>query len=583
MTPIPKGKSTCSPVSSRCVVWEGPDIPCINLCRGDSIDDVIAKMATVLCDSAGTSIDITSMTLSCLLTEGETAPDDIVAILQKVINKTCTLEEAIASLGTNGSDPVIALPVSLHYDNLTGDHIEQLPQTEYSFHLAVLIAGLIDTINTLTTTLTGYGTRLGAAETAIAAFAQADVLLVRLQCLADPGTDLALDAAIILIEDAVCDITSSLGTVSAVNAAVALQCAGLTTSARLSGSGAMSSTPGWKPNPLTVADSLSNLWLTICDMRSKVSGIATQVAATCNDYILDFVATLSSDRKSLSIVTNGKTIIPTGFVVCDGTFPILNIFDGTQTKNVSMENFVDLTKIGGTKVINLDNLGVYFLSPLTMTLSACMTTPTGTSCGKEKMITIPNECVKIALISTSSVSAETSANVAWIKPISDAIIGYKIKLVSNPLTTPVVIGTYYVSTPSQANMTLTGLVAGTPYSVEISVRYACGDSTSEITSFVTTAVGTGDVLPDNFDSYTVTINEMIGNPIPDYTVVTMIFGWMSPDGTPMTISIQKGGTGAAVTSLDSANMNCLKGSGGPYLISSDADPALNVGYSIENH
>jgi hypothetical protein len=578
MTPIPKGKSTCSPVSSRCVVWEGPDIPCINLCRGDSIDDVIAKMAMVLCDSAGTSIDITSMTLSCLLTEGETAPDDIVTILQKVINKTCTLEEAIASLETNGSDPVIALPVSLHYDNLTGDHIEQLPQTEYSFHLAVLIAGLIDTINTLTTTLTGYGTRLGAAETAIAAFAQADVLLVRLQCLADPGTDLALDAAIILIEDAVCDITSSLGTVSAVNAAVALQCAGLTTSARLSGSGAMSSTPGWKPNPLTVADSLGNLWLTICDMRSKVSGIATQVAATCSDYILDFVATLSSDRKTLTIATNGKTIIPTGFVVCDGTFPILNIFDGVQTKNVSMENFVDLTKIGGTKIINLDNLGVNFVNPLILTLSACMTTPTGASCGKEKMITILNECVKLALISTSSVSAETTANVAWVRPISDAIIGYTLKLTANPLTAPILVGTYGVSTMS--NMNFTALTAGTPYSVEIIVRYACGDSPSVTTSFMTTAVGTGDVLPDSFDSYTVTITEMIGHPIPDNIVVTMTFGWISSDGTPMSTSIQKGGAGAAVTMLDSANMDCLKDSGGPYLISSDADTTLDIGFSI---
>ena len=47
-----KAKDTqegCNPMSSNCVIWQGPDIPCIKLCKGDSISDITAKLAEELC------------------------------------------------------------------------------------------------------------------------------------------------------------------------------------------------------------------------------------------------------------------------------------------------------------------------------------------------------------------------------------------------------------------------------------------------------------------------------------------------------------------------------------------------------
>ena len=43
-------KENCSPVSSNCVTWQGPNISCINLCKGDSVSDVVYKLATQICD-----------------------------------------------------------------------------------------------------------------------------------------------------------------------------------------------------------------------------------------------------------------------------------------------------------------------------------------------------------------------------------------------------------------------------------------------------------------------------------------------------------------------------------------------------
>ena len=49
MKPLNLDKSTCNPISSNCVIWGGPDIECINLCKGDTITDVTYKLALELC------------------------------------------------------------------------------------------------------------------------------------------------------------------------------------------------------------------------------------------------------------------------------------------------------------------------------------------------------------------------------------------------------------------------------------------------------------------------------------------------------------------------------------------------------
>ena len=59
----PKG---CNPVSSNCVIWQGPDIPCIDLCAGDSISAVLAKLCEQLVaigtvDGVAGGIDISAL------------------------------------------------------------------------------------------------------------------------------------------------------------------------------------------------------------------------------------------------------------------------------------------------------------------------------------------------------------------------------------------------------------------------------------------------------------------------------------------------------------------------------------------
>jgi hypothetical protein len=55
-------KKGCITTSSECVVWQGPNISCINLCTGDTISTVVATLAEELCaliDSVNVTGNIT--------------------------------------------------------------------------------------------------------------------------------------------------------------------------------------------------------------------------------------------------------------------------------------------------------------------------------------------------------------------------------------------------------------------------------------------------------------------------------------------------------------------------------------------
>jgi hypothetical protein len=42
MKPLNLDNSPWNPISSHCVIWQGPDLACIKLCKGDTVSDVLA-------------------------------------------------------------------------------------------------------------------------------------------------------------------------------------------------------------------------------------------------------------------------------------------------------------------------------------------------------------------------------------------------------------------------------------------------------------------------------------------------------------------------------------------------------------
>ena len=67
-------KESCSPISSNCVVWQGPDLPCLNLCKGDSVSDVVYKLAVEVCDLQANT-GLSTVDLTCLVQVCQTTPE----------------------------------------------------------------------------------------------------------------------------------------------------------------------------------------------------------------------------------------------------------------------------------------------------------------------------------------------------------------------------------------------------------------------------------------------------------------------------------------------------------------------------
>jgi hypothetical protein len=92
--PIDNRRDKCTNISSECVIWDGPDIPCLDLCYGDSIEKVVYEQAIALCNLIE-QLKPQGLDFSCLLTDTSCKPKDINELLQFILNKICEVIDSI--------------------------------------------------------------------------------------------------------------------------------------------------------------------------------------------------------------------------------------------------------------------------------------------------------------------------------------------------------------------------------------------------------------------------------------------------------------------------------------------------------
>lgn len=90
--------SGCAVTTSNCVVWQGPDLCCIDLCHGDSISDVINEIAKKIC-KIFELLDVQSYDISELLNK-ECPPANFVELIQLLIDSVAQIKNG-ASVGTS--------------------------------------------------------------------------------------------------------------------------------------------------------------------------------------------------------------------------------------------------------------------------------------------------------------------------------------------------------------------------------------------------------------------------------------------------------------------------------------------------
>jgi|688.fasta_scaffold09180_9 hypothetical protein len=144
MKPLNFDNSPCSPTSSNCVIWGGPDLACINVCKGDSITDVVAKLATELCTLLDT-FNISAYDISCFNLVN-CAPQTFTDLINFLIVKICELENAPSTPSTPGdstgcpTDCIITVAPCFVVGTAT-----TMTLTEYAIAIGEKVCAIIDT------------------------------------------------------------------------------------------------------------------------------------------------------------------------------------------------------------------------------------------------------------------------------------------------------------------------------------------------------------------------------------------------------------------------------------------------------
>lgn len=330
MKPTNLKSDGCVPMSSNCVIWQGPDIECISLCKGDTITDVVYKLATELCTLMDT-FNISNYDLTCF-NLAQCAPEDFTALINLLIEHICALENATPTLSTSTTgcpDCVVNICSQFYYTNELGDLVTTMQLRDYVLAIGNRVCTIIGQITTINTTLADHEDRITDLENAPVP----TYVLPTLTPVCIGPDPLTLDVFTAALEQVFCDLQVHTGDPVTIMTAINHSIAGLSTMNKLCGSGLMNSIPGWVSTPSSMAQSLQNLWLTVADMRCVIQNILLNC---CN-----------TDCNAIDIVLGGSLSSPTDLVLTFGGSIPNNWQDAPGGSTIEITD-----AIGGTETIN---------------------------------------------------------------------------------------------------------------------------------------------------------------------------------------------------------------------------------------
>jgi hypothetical protein len=288
MKPLNYDNSPCSPISSNCVIWQGPDIPCIKLCAGDTISDVIFKLATELCTVLDT-LNVTNYDLSCFNLTA-CGPNDFQALIQFLIEQICALQSEVTIV----SDPAIS-PITNNTTKSTGADalvtvapcfviggVTVMTVSEYAQAIGVKVCSLVSQIATINSQIVDLELRVTDLENATVVIPPTPSIIVdcNIGTLVSGNSytiDTVLDELINNTTNGLCSYTNTstgvLGTPSQLLTSYITSCSYGTD---------VTSDPNWTATPTTLPETITNIFIALCVAYSNTTTIAVANTSSVN-------------------------------------------------------------------------------------------------------------------------------------------------------------------------------------------------------------------------------------------------------------------------------------------------------------
>ena len=279
MKPLNYDNSPCSPISSNCVIWQGPDIPCIKLCAGDTISDVIFKLATELCTVLDT-LNVTNYDLSCFNLTA-CGPNDFTALIQFLIEQICALQNEVTIVSDPATSPIVNTTKSTGADALVivadcfvVNGVTVMTVAEYAIAIGKRVCELAAEIDTINTQIIDLEVRVTALESATVVIPPTPSIIVdcNIGTLVSGNSytiDTVLDELINNTTNGLCSYTNTstgvLGTPSQLLTSYITACSFGTD---------VTSDPNWTASPNTLPEVITNIWIALCVAYSNTTTIA---------------------------------------------------------------------------------------------------------------------------------------------------------------------------------------------------------------------------------------------------------------------------------------------------------------------
>ena len=400
MKPLNLDNRPCSPISSNCVIWQGPDIPCIKLCTGDTVSDIVFKLGTELCTIMD-QLNVTNYDLTCL---GITAcpPQDFQALIQLLITKICELNGIPASETKVSGCPDCVVSVAPCF--VEGDQTT-MQLIDYVQMIADKICSILDQIAVINNQITNLDNRVTVLENAPAP--TFTLPSIDTGCLATYITGNPASATIDIVLDTLlnngiagyCALIAATDLPANILSAVATQCITGTDDSLANPGDTFSSAYGpytgfgtWNNTPFTAADAINNLWIAVCDIYNYASNLANTVVdagegitvtsatvgttttyTVTNDYLETFVANLSINSNyapssgvipkvlpsSVNGVQEGQVIFRYTSVASNGQLVIAGV--GAFVPNTSLPPISFGTFDNTTGLFTITDPGMYLI------------------------------------------------------------------------------------------------------------------------------------------------------------------------------------------------------------------------------
>lgn len=463
MKPVNYNESGCDPISSNCVIWQGNDIDCINLCKGDTVSDVVFKLATELCDLMET-FSLSNYDLSCL-NLNQCAPEDFSSLINLLIERVCELEGVEPSSNSSSGDCpdkcIVPVCEDFYYKDPTGDTVRTRTLTDYVLAIGNRVCNIIDQIDTINSSLVDHGNRINALERTPKSTPAP--LQITPTCVLPPvATD--IDEVLAALEIEFYNLKNYTGNTSKISAALQAACSGLNNADKLHGMGKMSDIDGWINVPTSMADSFNNLWKTVCDMRNAVQYMLINCCDDdCSDIGIAFEAELI-DPSTLRIYFTGSlpanyTDNPIGSTISisevSGAGP--QVINGVliNTNYLLTGNHLDITLIG---INGANDLAISLITRFINSVkgSRCENLLQGIKLGTDT-------CPALVLVADYT---GVSYSFAWSGTTPILIT---VELWNDPETTLLQSNTIYV-TNSSPNSSFSGLAEGVDYKIRLKIH-----------------------------------------------------------------------------------------------------------------